>query len=176
MTDAQQAEQGVILRSLAVDHGLPLRHYSEKPFTLDRERQYKAEVRRLDKPMGFWISVQGEDDWPSWCRAEDFRTHRLEVEYEVAIKPTASVLYLSTLGEILEFSDRYHKDEPYFTMSRERHYGIDWETVTSQYDGMIIAPYVWAARMDVFWYYSWDCASGVIWNLDAIEDLSVITR
>lgn len=42
-----------------------------------------------------------------------------------------------------------------------------------RYDGIIIAPYVWSLRLDIdfFWYYDWDCASGVIWNSAAVSNL-----
>ena len=42
-------------------------------------------------------------------------------------------------------------------------------------DGIIIAPYQWYCRMTVDWYYTWDCASGCIWNLDAIESVNAVT-
>lgn len=40
----------------------------------------------------------------------------------------------------------------------------------SVYDG---APYQWECRLDrdTFWYYSWDCASACIWNLQAVRPL-----
>ncbi|QBI98814.1 hypothetical protein SEA_BOBBY_184 [Mycobacterium phage Bobby] len=48
---------------------------------------------------------------------------------------------------------------------------IDWGKVAADYGGIIIAPYQWSRRMDPHWYYTWDCASGCIWNLEAIESL-----
>ena len=44
---------------------------------------------------------------------------------------------------------------------------------TSDYQGIIIAPYLWTRRHheSTGWYYSWDCASGVIWDARAIAEL-----
>ena len=47
----------------------------------------------------------------------------------------------------------------------------NWDDVVRQYDGLIIAPYQWAKRCDYSWYYGWDCASGVIWNLRAVASV-----
>ncbi|MEQ1888067.1 MAG: hypothetical protein ABL951_02670 [Alphaproteobacteria bacterium] len=57
-------------------------------------------------------------------------------------------------------------------------YGIDdhglrmnWSAMANRYDGVIIAPYCHEKRcsLSAVWYYGWDCASGRIWNADAIE-------
>ena len=51
---------------------------------------------------------------------------------------------------------------------------IAWEKVAAKYDGLIITPYIWQRRMELNWYYTWDCASGCIWNVRAIKDIRLI--
>lgn len=50
---------------------------------------------------------------------------------------------------------------------------IDWQAVASDHDGIIISPYNWPARHEMIWYYPWDCASGCIWNADAITSITI---
>lgn len=47
---------------------------------------------------------------------------------------------------------------------------IDWRRVAESYQGIVIAPYVWARRHHLAsgWYYAWDCASGCIWDSAAV--------
>lgn len=52
---------------------------------------------------------------------------------------------------------------------------FDWIDVASRYSGIEIAPYQWKRRIhpSTFWYYTWDCASGCIWDLSAIKKFEV---
>jgi hypothetical protein len=151
---------------------MTLEHYTAEPLVLDRTRVYEQRVHF--KPRGFWVSVKGEDDWPTWCREENFAWSRLEVCQEVKVSETANILALGSVPEIVAFHAMYHAPLMPDSRSRFSEY-IDWERVTKDYDGIIIAPYQWSIRMrdDLFWYYTWDVASGCIWNLNAIESVTV---
>lgn len=148
-----------------------LEHYTAEPLILDRTRTYEQRVHF--KPRGFWVSVKGEDDWPTWCREEDFAWARLESCQEVKVSETANILLLDTPISMIQFHRDYHGPLIPEQPSRFTEY-IDWTRVAAEYDGIIIAPYHWSLRMndDLFWYYTWDVASGCIWNLDAIESIS----
>jgi hypothetical protein len=50
---------------------------------------------------------------------------------------------------------------------------IDWPRVAERFDGVIIAPYQWKHRLELMWYYGWDCASGCIWNARAVSCFEV---
>lgn len=147
-----------------------LLHYSAVPLlgvhhsTQDGERQRG----RADKPNGLWVSVEGEDDWPTWCRAEGYGLNRLTVVTEVVLSPDANILRLATADEVRALGKRY----PYHghcAWSR----GINWARVASDYHGIIIAPYQWDCRLSsaTDWYYTWDCASGCIWDAWAVAAL-----
>lgn len=146
-------------------HDLPLRHYSDRPVVLDRTHRYHSSIRRFDKPLGFWVSVKGEYDWPEFCDSEGFKHERLAVEHEVRLAPQANILLIDSPGKMLSFSQEYGMQ----VFPSEKRNSIEWERLYAEYDGIIIAPYQWQFRHSMIWYYSWDVASGCIWNLDMIE-------
>ncbi len=129
------------------------------------------------KPRGLWVSIEGEDDWPTWCRGSDFGLDRLAHATEIMLGADAHVLRLCGRGDILSFhreygcrpafADEIGKDHLY------RGLAVRWGVVAERYQGIIIAPYVWSLRLDwdVRWYYSWDCASGCIWDARAVAEL-----
>lgn len=141
-------------------------------FVLDPEHSYGRQSI-WHKPRGFWVSVRGEDDWPTWCVNEEFNVESLAGRHEVKFKNSANLLILGTVAEILDFDKEFGAS---VIPGRDRRDYIDWERVVSgnSWDGIIIAPYQWPLRnsMKCFWYYSWDVASGCIWNLDAIESVT----
>lgn len=149
---------------------LELRHYHSDPVTLDRTRIYEqSELSTFTKPQGFWVSVVGEDDWPSWCSTE------LTVEHTVTLASTATVLHIDNADRLGEFHKQYSvqtdHERRYIDRAGEN-WPIDWRAVASDHDGIIIAPYQWSVRHSLSWYWGWDVASGCIWNLEAIESVT----
>lgn len=162
-----------------------LLHYSELALPFSRSMDYvQNEIRSFGKPTGFWVSVEGEDDWPTWCRDNEFFTDGLTHVCEVTLAPDANVLMIGTVDALTAFHDRYSVEDtrhplPRHTFSEEyvwKSRPIDWNAVTADHDGIIIAPYQWSCRMKYDWYYSWDVASGCIWNLSAIASVSPVDR
>lgn len=117
--------------------------------------------------------MPGDDDWPAWCRGENFQTSHLAVEHAVTLAPDACILHVTTPDALRALTVAVAHPDSTWT-----DYHVDWPALAERYDGIVIAPYQWQARLDddCFWYYSWDCASGCIWNLDAIGALTVLTR
>ncbi len=156
---------------------MDLRHYTDQPMTLHRDRVYiQRSPNFIRKPEGFWVSVLGEDDWPTWCHAERFHTDMLAHEYKVTLKSCARIHHITNLFAFDAFHDTYSVET-----ERRPHYNsdeywrgqrpIDWRKVAADCDGIIIAPYQWERRMLPSWYYGWDCASGCIWNPAVIREL-----
>jgi len=75
------------------------------------------------------------------------------------------------LIDTLEKMDTFNKQ---YSENTNRCMDILWGDLKQKYDGLIIAPYQWERRLDLMWYYSWDCASGVIWNLDAVDTVTAL--
>ncbi len=147
---------------------MTLTHYSDKPVP-KMYNTYQLSTPR-DKPIGLWVSVDGEDYWKSWCESEDFNTHRLSMPHRVELSPTANILHLKSPYEIRGFSAKYrHPSKHSFDLR-----AIEWSKVARDYQGIIIAPYQLECHYsdDIFWYCRWDCASGCIWNVDAVLSIS----
>lgn len=149
-----------------------LMHFSAEPITaLDRTRNYGSGYGSLTKPGGFWVSVEGNGDgWSDWCRDEQFSLDRLTYPHEVTLAASARILRITTPGGIYAFTAKYGTDR--FPMGLE----IDWARVAETYQGILITPYQWSCRLGdgSAWYYGWDCASGCIWDLAAIDSIRVI--
>jgi len=141
------------------------------------------------KPNGFWVSdeTRGAYGWRSWCRDERFRSFAMRYEHEVILSPNAKILYLRSPEDIDRFTKRYgydnlsrltYKDGTPLLPNRtwQRFDAIDWHRVAKRYHGIIITPYQWSRRLDggANWYYTWDCASGCIWNRRAIQSIEMI--
>lgn len=159
-----------------------LLHYHSTPVEFDRNITYDLSKSRVGKPVGLWVSVEGEDDWPSWCRGEEFHLSGLDAVHEVTLTDDARIAHISGAAELREFHEKWSMpndmsklldDGPY--RHGNKYYEPDWPAVAQEYDGIIIAPYIWCMRTDgPFWYYGVDCASGCIWNLDAIESFKLV--
>lgn len=146
---------------------MTLLHYSGEPFALDRDRVYRGPSRHSFKPVGLWVSVQGADDWEAWCRAEDFDIEKLTYVTEIVPGPSANILRIDNPDDLRRLTVKYPQADP----PRLAGFGPvpDWERIAADFDGIVIAPYQWRERLNLHWYYGWDCASGCIWNLAAIQ-------
>lgn len=150
-------------------------HFSRKPLNLlakgveygvHRDRPYF-------KPHGLWVSDEDEHGWKSWCQSEQWGEETLTHACDVSLKDDANILYIRTASELNEFTEQYKRvDSLDAELDITR---IDWPRVMPEYDGIIITPYQWSMRLDLMWYYGWDCASGCIWNIGAIDKVTPIT-
>lgn len=151
-------------------------HYSDEPLTRVTSLPQSGDPYNWHggrKPRGLWVSVEGEQDWREWCKSEDFRNVDEQIATEVILRADHNVLKIGTDLDMLAFHREY----------RAPHYAgmevIDWPRVATLYQGIIIAPYRWGQRLGEpcsGWYYSWDCASGVIWDADAVAEVRPIER
>ena len=150
-------------------HQVNLSHYSSGLLTIESLEDRGQSFVPYFKPIGFWVSVKGEDDWESWCKSEDFGGIDNLYEHAVTLAPDANILYLRSAKEIRKFTKDYQIKDTVLN------YPI-WSLVAFYYDGIIIAPYIWECRLGLQtgWYYSWDCASGCIWNIKAIAKIECI--
>lgn len=154
---------------------LQLRHYAGAPVEMDWSMPYvQRGLGAYNKPRGLWVTIPGDDDWPTWCAAENFGADRLTHVHEVVLVADANVLELTTPDALDEFSRDYGVDVPwgpgYYDLC------IDWVRVAREFAGIIIAPYQWGQRMSLNWYYGWDVASGCIWDLTAIESVTLVSE
>lgn len=163
-------------------------HYSSVPVEHLDDREYlnwcpdphvpEGETNYY-KPDGLWVSVDGNGDgWKDWIEREGLSLNfqdRLKYAHKVIIQADANILCISSLSEMLDFNETYK----YYYQYRGVTYlfrTIHWDKVAAAYQGVIIAPYCYECRAypDLFWYYGWDCASGAIWDVSAIEKIEVL--
>ncbi len=167
-----------------------LYHYSEKQIKKLKPDFYDTNGKNwltFHKPQGLWFSVEDyEDDqnWKTWCESEEFRLENLKCKYKVKVKNTAKIIHLLTPKQIIDFGIKYiGNDQSDFNKHCLKSgltphlytYLILWKEVMKDYDGIIIAPYQWSCRLlpETTWYYGWDCSSGCIWNMNAIEEITL---
>ena len=67
-----------------------------------------------------------------------------------------------------KFTDRYQGD------TSTTH--IRWQEIVDRYAGIVISPYIYSGRYDFDWYYSWDVASGCVWNWKGIREIKLIAQ
>ena len=125
-----------------------------------RRNLKNREQRVSDKPIGFWYGFR--TSWHKWCRSEMPRWI-IGSDYEVIVPSHLNILVLNSHADIFNFTDEYKINEK---ESFLENFQIDWVDVAEEYDGIEIEPYQHICRMDAQcrWYYSWDVASGCIWN------------
>ena len=173
---------------------LLLSHYSQVPLPTDPARlldfaQLRDGADQFMKPEGLWLSVDGDDDWKTWCENSEFGLKRLKFRQKVTLLSNSiisadearhshgyegfkgDVLHLDDEGDVRAWRGAYKSK--LFDESN-RYEGINWAEMRRDYDGIIIAPYQYRLRMaeGFLWYYGWDCASGCIWNKRVIESIS----
>jgi len=144
--------------------------FTPKPVALlDLYDAKEQPVRDAIKPKGLWVSCDGDDDWEAWCKAENFNIGKYHFRQTVTLRGNCLVgldqagpglvLHLTSLFDIEQATKIYGKE--LYPGSRK---WMDWVKLAEDYDGMIISPYIWAARLhhEIMWYYPWDCASGYL--------------
>ena len=155
---------------------MQLSHFTSEPIDAIVSKSQKED--EYFKPRGLWVSVDGPDDWLSWCRTEEYGDIDNKIRYKVGLNGNCNVLILSTSDQIKDFNKKYSFTPPAFRDFPGRMRYINWEKVANDYQGLIIAPYCWELRLDsdMSWYYGWDCASGCIWDGTAVKSIVRVAK
>lgn len=122
------------------------------------------------KPFGLWYGFG--KSWINWVRAEmpeweeEFFQNTFELDLNIE-----KILTINK-DNILSFTEEYRdKDE-----IRKAIFGlcVDWGRVAEDYHGIESPKYLSDYRLDnrTHWYYSWDCASGCVWNKKAVKSIT----
>lgn len=124
-------------------------------------------------PAGLWVSPDGADSWESWCRNHNFHLGGLAHKHRVTLKRKAKILHISTLQEFDAFCER-HTQPMWLGEKLLLSYKIDWEGIAAIHQGILIAPHRPERHLGPLWYYGWDCASGCIWDANAISSIELV--
>lgn len=134
-------------------------HFSETPLT--SVRSVAQDTDPAYKPNGFWVSIGME--WKQFCEREEFNLDTLATCTKVELKKSAHILYITNVAEFDAFNEKFVR---YNELGDDM---INWGRVAMFWDGIVIAPYIGDRRLTSSWYYTWDIASGCIWNSKAVK-------
>lgn len=142
---------------------LSLAHYSAAPIG---QILYSAQhFRPMRKPRGLWLSVDSfKDGWADYLSSAHRFPDLLAYRATVVPAPNSRLLWLKNPQEIADFNTGFGERDGIGSLVR-------WDRVAEHFQGIIIAPHCWTSRIAVEteWYYSWDCASGCVWDCNAIR-------
>lgn len=132
----------------------------------------KYYLRPFMKPEGFWGSPDTEDNWYHFWVKVDLDTRTLRYKYHIKLDLDSSILLLDTVAKMYGFRAKYkfNATDVYSKL------GINWQDVSSDYQGIFIDPYHYSLRLnsDFTWYSVWDCSSACIWDTSAIQDFTCV--
>ncbi len=125
-------------------------------------------IYHCGKPVGFWWGVGTE--WMEFC-VDDYGTVRPYI-YEVLVDES-KLLRITNYEEFDKFSHEYLEIPEIFRrhpISSVSFCGtIGWKDMMKKYGGVEIAPYLYERRLHSRWYYTWDAASGCVWDKNCVE-------
>jgi len=131
------------------------------------------------KPNGIWYSCG--NSWYNFIK--DDETDRLhKYIHTIRLKNNKKTTYqnkdsnkLLIIKDINDF-DSFFNEYKVFS-DKLNYYLIDWVKVKKDYGGIEICPYLHnrrSTKRSTKWYYSWDVASGCIWNDDIISSTNIV--
>lgn len=132
--------------------------------TKEKELVISNRNQRSDyKPNGLWYGIGNE--WLDWCKSE--MPDWIYLYNYVLELNMAKILLITNLRQFNQFNNEYS-----FRPCKEIQSlcYIDWKRVALKYSGIEISPYLGKRRLcrGSSWYYGWDCASGCVWNKEAV--------
>jgi hypothetical protein len=138
-------------------------HLSDNPKLTVHPVEQKG-LLGIGKPNGLWYGLG--NSWAEWAYYNMPDMIKPYV-YRLELKPRRLLVIDS-----LEAFDAFEKTYKVNGIS-PRFAEIDWKRVASKYCGIQIAPYFWQRRMNSFWYYGWDCASGCVWSPVSLKSVKL---
>jgi hypothetical protein len=127
----------------------------------------KSDQNYPPKPRGLWYATGSE-----WLKYVKYEYQDKMSEYNKIIKlnlDLSRMLIIDTPEKFLAFEQKYVP-----TINTEELLDrVLWDEVAKQYAGVEISPYFSKFRFHR-WYYSWDVASGCIWDFSIIKSFEKI--
>jgi hypothetical protein len=114
----------------------------------------------LFKPTGLWYAIGSA--WAAWCASEMPNwLHNYSYLYRVLVDDSR-ILKITNPLEMENFRKKYEVPNTYSKLP-------NWNRIARTYQGIEISPYQWSNRLQIPWYYSWDVASGCIWDASDVK-------
>lgn len=135
---------------------------------LQLTKQEQNRYHQIGKPYGFWY--QTGRSWEEWIAGERMLDWMKPYLVVIEVDPSR-ILQLRSAYELHQFTEQYKAPfvpgQTVFESGRLT--AINWQRVAESWGGIEISPYQWSCRFDLMWYYGWDCASGCVWDLNAVR-------
>lgn len=131
---------------------LPIKRWNRKPV---------IQTNIIDRPVGLWYSI--DNSWKNFCLDSGNNQWIGRYNYKVNLL-NANVLKLLSVGGVRRFGEIYGERGRFNTF-------IHWGRVAMDFDGIEIQDYKadWFNTVETNWIFTWDCASGCIWNLKDVK-------
>ena len=166
---------------------LPKRNHMNnvKNLKLDFNRKYRQSSSSM-KPSGFWYACYSS--WYNWTQENDMfigkYIHKINITpgslRSLNTKDNNGLLVINNVDDLLLFDKRYKETIAWYYPFDKKRSRIDWKKVSQDYGGIEICPYLgdrlikegkWR-RLE--WYWSWDVASGCIWNTTILKNTELL--
>lgn len=153
------------------------------------ERAVNGDMIVVNKPNGcLWGSTYNENpedefisSWATYCICDDYKAKIDSLSYGIIyeLKDSAKIFEIDSLEDYENLMEKYSM--PYHSRMMGTRLVIDWEKLAKDYDGFHISDgAVYFLRLNVPGhddyanFYSWDCESYCLFNLDCINMESVV--
>lgn len=149
---------------------MKLLHFARKPLDGGLELR-EQQPGGASKPRGLWVSDESQfNGWRWWCEGMEWYD-RLAHAYAVTLAEDARVLTLAP-HDLEDFAAQFAAKAHCFGGLVM---GIDWPSVAQRWQGVILTPYHRDVEsMALMWAYSFDCASGCIWDPAAVASVEPV--
>lgn len=149
---------------------------------IDKKKKINLNFRKVYwqscgfKPNGFWYSCY--NCWYKWTQEEAMFQFQHKYIHKININSKAltninyknknKILVIKNLKDFDTFNKKYgFLDKKIADNPKWKNYLINWKAVARDYGGIEICPYL-TERSNYLWYYTFDVASGCIWNIKSI--------
>ena len=152
------------------------------------DKKYKYTGSDCIKPRGFWYAC-GSGWYDAGVNAETHKyLYSVKLKRSILTKDLSEikkgkVLQITKQDEMRAFDKKYGKNVISKDIYFDNYLLINWKQVKKDFAGIEICPHQIKSRFGVngetvdndimFWYYSWDVASGCIWDLNAIDAIEL---
>lgn len=135
---------------------------SSRPLESVHSVSQTGEAASIGKPDGFWFAAGSE--WVDWTESEmpQWKGDNL---YDVEVNEDECIVIEDEI-DMREFHAKYR--------TRDGSEMIDWQKVSKDAKGVIFKRYFPEFRRRYKWYYTWDIASGCVWDASAIKQVEQI--
>ena len=151
--------------------------YNPSKFKKVRNPKYFDPILLKPETGGLWSSPKKSLwGWKDWCDSEMFiKGWGFSCGFKFKLKKSAKIYVINSIKDFEQLSKRFKIFVPGRIVEK---YCIDWEELSLEYDGLFLTyeGYLDFRNNSRIEFYSWDCESLIIFNLDCISFVKSLRR